>query len=310
MLANPDIAPSASINRWIVSILMFHFQLIHVPGTFHGPDGLSRRKPQLGDPPEPEDDFEDWIDQVNGFPHMIMTPSHCTTQVPPVTIHLLSSFTNITTEDSDDENDDSDSPASASDPYAIIPRSEAARKADDRISLVKKWHSDLKRPQNMKDSEYETFLRYCTEFFVSSDRLWRKDSKGEHKLVIAQDRRMFIITMAHNDTGHHGYFATYSLISLRYWWPFMGNDIAWFIKTCQICQTRRTQNVLIPPTVATPAPLFAKIYVDTMHMPPLGGFKYIIQGRCSISHWPEFEMLHKENAKSIGDWLLRNFIYR
>jgi hypothetical protein len=42
MLANPDIAPSASINRWIISILVFHFTLVHVPGSFHGPDGLSR----------------------------------------------------------------------------------------------------------------------------------------------------------------------------------------------------------------------------------------------------------------------------
>ena len=41
MLSNPDIAPSASINCWIVSILMFHFELVHVPGSFHGPDGLS-----------------------------------------------------------------------------------------------------------------------------------------------------------------------------------------------------------------------------------------------------------------------------
>ena len=41
MLSNPDIAPSASINCWIVSILLFHFTLIHVPGTQHGPDGLS-----------------------------------------------------------------------------------------------------------------------------------------------------------------------------------------------------------------------------------------------------------------------------
>jgi hypothetical protein len=41
MLANPDIQPSASINRWIVSILTFHFTLVHVKGTFHGPDGLS-----------------------------------------------------------------------------------------------------------------------------------------------------------------------------------------------------------------------------------------------------------------------------
>ena len=38
MLANPDIAPSASINRWILGILMFHFTLVHVPGTHHSPD--------------------------------------------------------------------------------------------------------------------------------------------------------------------------------------------------------------------------------------------------------------------------------
>ena len=33
MLVNPDLAPSASMNRWIVSILLFHFTLVHVPGT-------------------------------------------------------------------------------------------------------------------------------------------------------------------------------------------------------------------------------------------------------------------------------------
>ena len=42
MLANPDLAPSASMNHWIVSILLFHFTLVHVPGTRHGPDGLSQ----------------------------------------------------------------------------------------------------------------------------------------------------------------------------------------------------------------------------------------------------------------------------
>ena len=33
MLANPDLAPSASMNCWIVSILLFHFTLVHIPGT-------------------------------------------------------------------------------------------------------------------------------------------------------------------------------------------------------------------------------------------------------------------------------------
>jgi hypothetical protein len=44
MLANPNIAPSASINWWIISILVFHFTLVHIPSSFHGPNGLSRCK--------------------------------------------------------------------------------------------------------------------------------------------------------------------------------------------------------------------------------------------------------------------------
>ena len=42
MLNNPDIAPLASTNRWIVSILTFHFELQHIPGKHHGPDHLSQ----------------------------------------------------------------------------------------------------------------------------------------------------------------------------------------------------------------------------------------------------------------------------
>ena len=41
MLTNPDLNPQSSINRWILSILTFHFTLIYIPGTFHGPDGMS-----------------------------------------------------------------------------------------------------------------------------------------------------------------------------------------------------------------------------------------------------------------------------
>ena len=77
MLNNPDIAPSASINRWIVSILTFHFELRHIPGKFHGPDGLSRRPPQPNDDSDGEEseeeaeEFEDWINNLYSFAHMI-----------------------------------------------------------------------------------------------------------------------------------------------------------------------------------------------------------------------------------------------
>jgi len=73
MLNNPDTAPSASINRWIVSILTFHFELQHVPGKQHGLDGLSRRPPQPEDTETAEDveAFNDWVDNLYGFVHII-----------------------------------------------------------------------------------------------------------------------------------------------------------------------------------------------------------------------------------------------
>src|SRR6267378_2644122 len=108
----------------------------------------------------------------------------------------------------------------------------------------------------------------------------------------------------------HGFFATNANISLHYWWPPMGTDISWYVRTCHLCQLRKTQNVVIPPVVATPAPLFSKIYCDTMHLPKSGGFKYLVQGRCSLVHWPEFDMLRKETAKALAEWLMRCFIWR
>jgi hypothetical protein len=316
MLKNPDIAPSASINRWIVSILMFHFTLVHVPGTHHGPDGLSRRRPQPGDEEEPEDDFEDWIDQVNGFMHFINTPPARIQQevnivaTPTVACYVIEAGIESAAYPKEGSNQDQSTTA-----YSDVPRTEAAKAADARLIAVKSWHQTLEWPLDLKDltdSEYKTFMRYCTEFFVAGedDRLWRKDTKGNHKVVVPQERRIFLIVSAHNDVGHHGFYATNALLTERYWWPGMANDISWFVRTCHLCQLRKTQHVLIPPTVASPAPLFAKVYMDTMHLTPSGGYKYIVQGRCSLTHWPEWEMLRTESAKSIARFILHNIIYR
>jgi hypothetical protein len=63
MLENPDMMPNATINRWIDEIKMFHFTLRHKAGKTFGPDGLSRRPLQKGDPDvEPCSDDEDVVD--------------------------------------------------------------------------------------------------------------------------------------------------------------------------------------------------------------------------------------------------------
>ena len=90
----------------------------------------------------------------------------------------------------------------------------------------------------------------------------------------------------------------------------MTQDVAWFIKTCHICQVWKTRQVLIPPMVTMLAPLFSKVYMDTMHMPHSSGYKYITQGQCSLVYWPEWTMIRKENSKSLGQWILQDIIYR
>ena len=137
------------------------------------------------------------------------------------------------------------------------------------------------------NDRHKTFMRYCTEFFIDNDKLWQKDPAGQHKLVIPPAQRIFLLIMAHNDVGHHRVFSTNALLAEQSWWPLMIKDIAWFIHTCHICQTQKTRQVLIPPTISMPAPLFSKVYMDTMHMPQSSGYKYIIQGHCLLIYWPE-----------------------
>ena len=62
--------------------------------------------------------------------------------------------------------------------------------------------------------------------------------------------------------------------------------------------------------VAMPAPLFSKVYMHMMYMMTSAGYKYIIQGQCSLTHWPEWKMLQKETAKSIAHFILHNIVYR
>ena len=114
----------------------------------------------------------------------------------------------------------------------------------------------------------------------------------------------------HDSIGHKRFYATRSIISERFWWPKMNADIHWFLRTCHICQTAQTTKVLIPPVVAQPATLFAKMYADTMHLPPSNRHKYVVQGRCSLTHWPEFRALRNENASSIGKWIFKDVLCR
>jgi hypothetical protein len=339
MIQNPDIAPNATMNRWIVAISLFHFDLVHVPATRHGPDGLSRRPRQEDDdPPEEDNDFDDWVDNMHGFMHIIndIQPVQYSTTTNAISTFLQSSpswhtppLLQETKEGQPDKPGRKPSPPPNVDnfiydedriiaekiadntlEYSDIPRSRHAIREEQKLRDAILWLTDLKRPPHLSDDNYARLIRYATRFFKDGPRIWRKDSQGAHKLVVEQDKRISILQAAHDQVGHKGLFATRAQIMLRFWWPHIQSDIHWFVQTCHICQTRQTTQILIPPTIVTPAPLFARAYADTMHMPPSGGFKYIAQARCSLTAWPEFRRLRQENARSLGDWIFEDLLCR
>lgn len=74
MLQNPDMMPTSTINRWIDEISLYQFTLRHKAGATFGPDGLSRRSLQEGDPQyEPCSDDED--EEVVPFEFEIADPT-------------------------------------------------------------------------------------------------------------------------------------------------------------------------------------------------------------------------------------------
>jgi hypothetical protein len=308
MLNNPDIAPSASVNRWIVSILMFHFELRHITGKTHGPDGLSWQPPQPDDDSDDEEsddeaeEFEDWIDNLYGFSHMINHPI-----AAPQSIKLVHALALETMHAYAHAVPD----AHRYEPnYDTIPWRAAAIQADLKLAMIHDWLTFLERPGGLSDQDYATLICQVSCFFLDENILWKRNPQGMHKCVLYRHRRVEAIHAGHDDVGHCGFYATCAIIVECYWWPFMAQDIAWYVKMCHICQSRQTQQVLIPPVVATPTPLFTKMYMDTMHLPRSGGFTYIVQGRCSLTGYPEFRMLRKETAQALGDWIFQDVLCR
>src|SRR5277367_6159809 len=59
--------PNAAMNRWIQGILLFDFELIHVPAEdMKGPDALLRRRPTEQEIIEAQEDDE-WLDDFTVY---------------------------------------------------------------------------------------------------------------------------------------------------------------------------------------------------------------------------------------------------
>jgi hypothetical protein len=195
-------------------------------------------------------------------------------------------------------------------PPHIIPRSEAADAYDERIDRIRTFLNTQIRPDNTTDQEFRLFINEATKYFVLHEKLWRRHSHGKHQVVIPRDRRYELIKSAHDDLGHKGVYAVRIRLLLRFWWPMLVDDVKWYSKTCHECQVRQTIKLHIPPTVPIPGGLFRKAHIDTMLMPKVGGYRYLVQARCAMSSYPEWRMLRSETGSNLAAFIFEDILCR
>ena len=295
MLANPDIQPSAAINRWISAIQLFNFKLVHIPAEKHqGPDGLSRREPIPGED-DNDGDPEEWVDDILSLGLWLDTwDKQRSLSVGTTTVFQATEGT-----------------STLSDAMTFPPSTAKAHALNLELPSILDFLSHNKHPDGHTTDELDRLHRRARNFFVHDSRLWRRNAQGRHQLVLQHVQQRFSVTRdAHDRLGHKGFFSTLRALLDRFWWPSIAHNVRWYVKTCHKCQIRQTTKVRIPPTVAAPAPLFHKAYVDTMFMPHAGGYQYIVQACCSLTAWPEWRALRKETGHTLGAFLFEEILCR
>src|SRR5437879_4779627 len=108
-----------------------------------------------------------------------------------------------------------------------------------------------------------------------------------------------LIHDAHNQLSHKGFHSTCYTLLDHFWWPALDTDVKWYVQTCHQCQICQTTKVQLLPTIDDLAPLFCKVHINTMYMPHMGGYRYIVQACCSLIAWPKWHTLHVETSCTI-----------
>ena len=314
MLNNPDVQPNAAMNRWIAGILLFDFDLVHIPADKHtGADGLSRRRAADGEEDTDSEDHEDWIDRsyVFAMEHMNQAPDVSYPSETPLAGIAHSRFKVYTGSMLLNSMVPSNNLPAPSEPSTIlIPRPDAAKKREEQIRKIESFLRNPIRPSGIDANQFRRLVRSASQFFILDDKLWRRRPNRCHQVVPPDHKRLAIITEAHDSLGHKGIYVIRTRILNRFWWPVLDQDVKWFVRTCHQCQTRQIRKIFIPPTVATPAGLFRRAHIDTMFLPRARGFRLLVHARCSLSAYPEARPLRNETARLIGTFIFEDILCR
>ena len=163
-------------------------------------------------------------------------------------------------------------------------------------------------PERCQDpNKRKSFIRRTKGFFLhDGDWLWKVEPQGKlpRLVVIDIDRRSTLVAEAHNSVGHRGRNATYKTLSERYFWPNMYDQIAYFVRSCNICQLRSKARPKVAFSPTWNSGILRRFDLDTVHMPDgFGGMKYLLQATDPAISWVEARAVRKPNSETWAKFL-------
>lgn len=268
MLNNPDLQPNAAMNQWIQGILLFDFELNHIPTDKHkGPDALSRQEPSEEELQEPVES-EDWLDNI-------------------------ALYATMTSYDYD--------PPNYNMPFVMT----TMPKQDIQLQDIKEFSTTMKTPIFSNTQTRKRFIQKAMQFFMKGSLMFKKRKINIPLLVIFDKNQCTtILTQAYEKLGHCGVYGVFHHVRDGFYWPHMFQDVRHHVSSCHQCQVWSTKKVEVSPTIRTPGTIFTKIYVDVMYMPPAQGFNFIVAARDDLTHAAEGRALRKCNAESMSRFFL------
>jgi len=299
MLNNPDVKISAPMNRWIREILEHPFQLVHVPGQRHqAPDALSRRRYTEADgPPEP-DPGDSSDDEPPPPPENLWDADEATLYPPEETWE-----------------GDTLAPEDEFPPHetheTLLVGVASRRDKDQELKDIMRFLETFQPPPTSSNKERQRFLNQAARHYRQGARLYRRHASGhDQRVLLSRNERQKVLRELHDDFGHRGEWAVWEAIRIRFYWPGMRKDVQKYVRSCHICQLRRTAKMHIPITVSQPVALFSKVYLDVMKMPEAHGKNWIVVCRCDLSGASEGRALASDNARGLASFFIEQIIFR
>ena len=125
----------------------------------------------------------------------------------------------------------------------------------------------------------------------------------EDRLVLPKKFREKVLEIAHDSMQHMGARRVKALLSQRFAWPGLGQEVIDYIRSCDTCQkcSKRQKKVPMVERQVMAEP-FESMAIDIVGPFPKGrgGCRFLLTGICMASRWPEALPLKSITAKAVA----------